>query len=72
MRNYNRELERDSLTVRIAMRGPKANARVHAMLKRDAENEARPGAVKIQPADVAYVAMAADKALDVNDFLAVI
>jgi hypothetical protein len=64
--------EQDSLMIRIAMRGPKANARVHAMLLRDKENEARPGAVKIQPADVDFIAMAADKAPDVNDFLAVI
>ena len=67
-----KELDRESLMVRMAMKGPKAHARTHAMLVRDAENEARPGAVKIQPADVAYIAMAADKALDVNDFLAVI
>lgn len=36
------------------------------------EKEARPNAVKIQPHDVDFVAMAADKAKDVNDFLKVI
>jgi len=68
----NRELEREQLMVRIGMRGPKANARMAAMLRRDEENDARPGAVKIQPDDVKYVALLADKVQDVNQFLELI
>ena len=66
------ELDRETLMVRMAMRGPKANARMHALLTRDKENDARPGAVKIQPDDVKYVALLADKVQDVNQFLELI
>ena len=72
MRTHDKKLGHEDLITRIAMRGPKANARFHAMLAVDKENEARPGAVKIQPDDVKYVALLADKVQDVNQFLELI
>ena len=68
----NRRLdEQDTLMVRIAMRGPKSNARMHAMLKQHEENDARTSTMKIQPRDIEYIRKAAE-APDVLQFLAMI
>ena len=64
-------LQEESLMVRIAMRGPKANARLHAMLQIDKENESRTERQRIQPEEVDYVRKAVE-APDVLQFLAVV
>ena len=64
-------LQEESLMVRIAMRGPVANARLQAMLTIDKENEVRSNRPRIQPAEVDYIRKAVE-APDVLQFLAVV
>jgi hypothetical protein len=63
--------DEESLMVRIAMRGPVANARMHAMLAIDKENENRQDRVRIQQSQIDYIRQAVN-APDVLQFLAVV